>query len=289
MKKILLLVALIVFCSIAKAQNLESVKALNTPSLSGQTVSVFYSDKYRERAVKLQAALEKGNSYFKEKLSVENNLLYLTVFDADDYKKLRAMQPYGLPFVTGNPPIVFLPATSDGAVAMQSRPLFENLPPEISRKLKEMGYDIKTAIDTSVDLIGFHELGHLYALKLGIHTKIAKVFWLKEFLATYLAYSYLVKNEPKSAELWRLMSGVLVNSWKPDNQSLREMEKVSFSDPKAYSWYQSKIVLKTVDVYKSQKLNFVKRLKKFVKNKENPGEEEILNELAKSISDVRNW
>ena len=110
------------------------------------------------------------------------------------------MQPYGLPFVTGNPPIVFLPATSDGIVAVQSRPSFEKLPSETSRKLKEMGYGINTAIDKSVDLICFHELGHLYSAKLGIQTKIEKIIWLKEFLATYLAYSYLVKNEPQAAE-----------------------------------------------------------------------------------------
>ena len=49
MKKIFLFVALIIFCSMANAQSLESVKALNTPLLNGKTVSVFDSTKYREK------------------------------------------------------------------------------------------------------------------------------------------------------------------------------------------------------------------------------------------------
>ncbi|MGC2236255.1 MAG: hypothetical protein WA584_08845 [Pyrinomonadaceae bacterium] len=289
MKKIVLFFILIAFCAAAKAQSVEVVKALNTPSLEGKTISVFYSSNYRERATNLQAALEKSNAYFKKKLGIEIKPLYLTVFDAVDYKKLRAAQPYGLPFATGNPPVVFLPATSDGIVAAQSRPLLEKLPPETSLEIKELGYDINSAIDKSVDSIGFHELGHIYSLKLGIQPKMQEVFWMKEFTATYLAYAYMMKNEPKSARLWRLLSGAIVNSWKPAEPSLREMGKVSITNPQAYSWYQAKIVLKAAEVYEKQQLKFIKHLKKFAESKDKPTEDEVLSELAKTISDVRSW
>lgn len=289
MKKVILFFALFAFCATVKAQSVESVKALNTPSLEGKTISVFYSSNYRERAANLQSALEKSNSYFKKKLGIEIKPLYLTVFDAGDYKKLRAAQPYGLPFATGNPPIVFLPATSDGIVAAQSRPLLERLPPETSLEIKSLGYDINSAIDKSVDSIGFHELGHIYSLKLGIQPKMQEVFWMKEFTATYLAYAYMMKNEPKSARLWHLLSGAIVNSWKPAEPGLREMGKVGITNPQAYSWYQAKIVLKVAEVYEKQQLKFIKRLKKFAESHDKPTEDEILNELAATIGDVRSW
>lgn len=85
------------------------------------------------------------------------------------------------------------------------------------------------------------------------------------------------------------MSAAIVNSWSPENQRLDEMGAVSISDPKAYSWYQAKIITKVKMVYKKQKLAFIIRFQKFCLNHKNMDKQQLLSELSKTIKNIKEW
>lgn len=223
MKTFFLFLCFSLFIIISEAQILDKVKTLNVSYAKGTYIPTYYSSDYGTKALQLQASLEKCVKYFHSTLHINIDSLYLTVFDDSDFKELNISKPYGLPFVDGIPPVVFLPANSSGIVAMQTKSLLVHL--NEKNILEETGYDFTGAIDKSVDMIGFHELGHLYSNKMGIQQKLYNIFWLKEFVANYFAYSYLYRNEPLSDHLWTMMSDAIVKSWSPENQRLEEMEK----------------------------------------------------------------
>jgi len=75
----------------------------------------------------------------------------------------------------------------------------------------------ETFVNTFVSLIGFHEMGHIYAKDFGM---IFPNKWTFEFAASYFALCYLKDERPEMGKLWLDASEILVNEMNPEYKSI---------------------------------------------------------------------
>jgi hypothetical protein len=112
-----------------------------------------------------------------------------------------------------------------------------------------------------VDLIGLHELGHTYAVSLGLIPPRPNK-WFSEFMASYIAYAYLRAKRPKLATLFYVMAADLaVEGPRPKHTSLADFERLYAGvGPKNYGWYQGKFFQRVAQVYDAKGLSFIDKV-----------------------------
>jgi hypothetical protein len=243
-----------------EATPLEQVRGLNLPTLSGK-IPVYYSEGYDARARSLQAMLTRAAAFYERTLGLDAELV-LAVLTADPWKQVRSM-PYGLPNVSSLPHVVFLPATADGVVTADALSLKGYMTPATVARLESSGYTYEQAAVRLVDMIGLHELGHTYAVRLGI-VPPRPTRWFSEFLATYFAYAYLHAEEPPLATMFYIMAADLaLQSPRPRYTSLADFEsKYSEVGPKNYSWYQGRFLERVAQVHSVRGISFFNAVQK---------------------------
>jgi hypothetical protein len=250
-------VLLIAFPSHAQEEvtALRKVQSLKNPSFTNR-ITVYYSPGYQKRAKDLQSMIEEAMGFYERKLKTRAELA-LAVLTQDQWKQVRAV-PYGLPNVSSPPHVVFLPATADGVVTADALSLKNNLSPETLKKLASSGYTFDQAAVKFVDLIGLHELGHTYAVSLGLVPPRPNK-WFGEFLASYFAYAYLHEKRPKLATLFYVIAADLaLEGPRPKYTSLEDFERLySGVGPKNYGWYQGRFLQRVAQVYDMKGLSFI--------------------------------
>jgi hypothetical protein len=241
--------------SAQEATPLQKVQDLKNPSFT-KTITVYYSPGYEKRAKELQSMVEDAMRFYERNLKVKVELS-LAVLTQDQWKHVRSV-PYGLPNVSSPPHVAFLPATADGVVTADALSLKSNLSPATLKKLKSSGYTFEQAAVKFVDLIGIHELGHTYAVSLGLVPPRPNK-WFSEFLASYFAYAYLREKHPKLATLFHVMAADLaLEGPRPKYTSLEDFELLySGVGPKNYGWYQGKFFQGVAQVYDAKGLSFI--------------------------------
>jgi hypothetical protein len=236
------------FASSAQAQNrkaLEKVRGLNNP-FSTNKITVYYSPGYKKRALELRALIEGGMQYYEEKLNLRVELS-VAVLNQLQWNQVDG-GPYGLPWVSSPPYVAFLPATPDGVVTASTLSLKKYASPALLKEIKSSGYSYEKASEEFVDLIGLHELGHVYAIALGLRPPYPSK-WFSEFLASYFAYAYLRERHAMTADL-------LSTTPRPKYTTLTDFERLEDMDPGIYNWYQSKFVQRVGEVYEKKGLSF---------------------------------
>jgi hypothetical protein len=240
-----------------KAQNskaLDKVKSLNTPSLRNK-IAVYYSPNFKKRALELHSLIEDATRFYERKLGLKIELS-LAVLTRDQWSQVRDV-PYGLPNVSSPPHVAFLPATADGVVTADALSLKSNVSLATLKKLKASGYTFEQGAERFVDLIGLHELGHTYSVRLGIGPPRPNK-WFSEFLASYFAYAYLREKRPKLATLFYAMAVILaLESPRPKYTSLDDFERLEDIEPKNYGWYQGRFLQRVAHVYEKKGLSFI--------------------------------
>ena len=238
-------------CSNPSTSTLEKVKALNLDSVDGK-IETYYSSGYKPKAQTTLGILRESADFFEEHAGVSQTFS-IAILDSAHWGMISSL-PYGLPFVSGPPYIVFLPADSKNILFNTVAPLIE-------------GYDLETKYemtheeitDLFVSLIGFHELGHMYAHSYGA-TFPNK--WTFEFAATYFAYFYMDQNFERERDIWMDVARILITEIKPRHTSLKDFEaKYAGVGVENYAWYQVAFLLQVEDLYKKQGQNFLNRLK----------------------------
>jgi hypothetical protein len=234
---------------------LQKVQSLKNPSFA-KRITVYYSPGYEKRAKELQSMVEEAMGFYERKLKLRAELS-LAVLTRDQWQQVRAV-PYGLPNVSSPPHVAFLPATADGVVTADALSLKSNLSPATMKKLKSSGYTFDQAAVKFVDLIGLHELGHTYAVSLGLVPPRPNK-WFSEFLASYFAYAYLREKRPKLATLFYVMAADLaLEVPRPKYTSLEDFERLySGVGPKNYGWYQGRFFQRVAQVYDAKGLSFI--------------------------------
>jgi hypothetical protein len=235
---------------------LESVHRLQLDSLAG-TVPVYFSPGYDKRASRVRAMLEEAAAYFSD--SLDTPVAYtLAVLDERHWGALREGLPYGIPYTSiGEPWLVVLPAQPERSIVYHEH-----------RKHSD-----EAVAERFVDLIGFHELGHLYTVEYlypHLAGESAPFGWFEEMLATYFAYAFLRSVYPEWAAIWdAVIDRTVVFADQQPHTSLIDFEEQQ-SDisrtpkgavPSNYGWYQAVFHQRVRDVFQQQGLTFLVRIK----------------------------
>ena len=216
------------------------MKVLNLPLDSlAAPVQTFYSPGARERAELLQERLRAADAFFREHLDVEPQMR-LAVLDEQHWSSIRP-GPYGIPFVSDSPWVAVMPALLDKAVVAQIYSAAESaLPADAAQALARVDVSYEEAVTQVVDLIGFHEVGHVYVRSLGFRPE-RTARWFEELLATYAAYSYLQEADPDAIIVWNSLSEAILNFVPPETRSLDDFNAIYIRGmgPATYGWFQS--------------------------------------------------
>jgi hypothetical protein len=161
-----------------------------------------------------------------------------------------------LPGVTrlpGRPPIMLLAAQSGHALSDVIRRTWPQ-----SRELRALGPSADSVVDRYAALVGFHELGHVYA---AADSVLPSEGWFNEFLATYWEYAFLRERYPDDARLWDAVCTALLNHLQPKQTALAKMHGGSGGGPDTYVWYHSSLQTRVREVYDAQGLDFYQKVR----------------------------
>ena len=247
----IILLVVCISCTSSAQSTLEKVKALDLNTIN-DNITTYYSTGYENQAEATLNLISKSVGFFEEHFEVSQSFS-ITVIDSVNWGKITSI-PYGLPFVSGPPYIVCIPANSENVLS--------NI---IARTIG--GYELQDKYgmtnneitDLFVSLIGFHELGHIYAHSYGA-TFPNK--WTFEFAATYFAYFYLDRNFPKERDIWIEVSNIIIKEIQPHYTSLKDFEmKYSGVGIENYTWYQVAFLLQVEKLFNKQGKDFLTRLR----------------------------
>ncbi len=240
----------------------EGIRELELSSLKGE-VPVYFSEGFADRAAYLQGLAEPASRYFQEPEIIGVKVhLNLAVLGPEDWARFTQL-PYGIAHILPDPPTAVLAASSDNIIANSLIAYKEEVSEVTLKRLEELDIPFEEAAATFVDLLGFHEMGHIYADTYGCAPPWPEQKWLGELVATYLAYAYMKENQPKIAELWNIMSDHMANSVEAEHTTLVDFEKLYIGVGNAnYGWYQARFNQKVEEIYERSGISFVHTLKK---------------------------
>lgn len=259
---------------------LERVREATNNHSSTNKITVYYSPQYEKKALELRTMLEDAVVYFDRNLKVKMDFT-LAVLDEPQWNRVaetmqrrdvyllemdkpsgheKYKQPYGIPMSSTPPYVVFLPATADNIPTKNILSAKPNVPQSLIKEIESTGFTYEQAAQKMPDLIGFHEIGHQYSDTYGIH---ATNQWLREFLASYLAYAFLARKYPRIARLYVALHETLIAGANPKHTMLEDFNNLSTSvGAQNYGWYQAQLLRMVTRVYKKKGLSFVVEMKK---------------------------
>lgn len=264
----------------------EKLQAVELHTLTGE-VNVFYSKGFEKRAGYFQEMAIAASHYFEKEeilgLDIDFSFAVLGPEDWAAFTKL----PYGMAHILSEPYTAVVAATGDNILVQDFLRNRDRVPAETVRRIEESGSTFEAAAITFVDMIGFHEMGHIYAEAYGAHTW-PEQRWLSEFVATYLAYTFMKENRPDLASLWNLMIDLKQSAFAPEHTTLADFESLYLGvGSENYGWYQSRFHQKGVEVYEKTGISFIHALKKSLAGNPEAAKEDPyrLKELT-AISDL---
>lgn len=237
---------------------LERVQALGHRSHGEGRVVAWYPADQRERAEALRALIADAAGFFQQQLGIEGEL-HLAVLTREQWERVITHQPYGIPGVAGRPPVVFMPAGDDGLAAEDALALRPRVAPATLKALADAGFDHDSAARRYVDLVGLHELGHVYSRRYGLW---ANCRWLDELLATFFAYAYLRERRPALAALWEGVLQAYVDAVQPAHRTLDDFDRLYFGvGAQNYVWYQAQFQRMVRVAYEARGVAFLRDLR----------------------------
>lgn len=237
---------------------LYRVQSLNNPSALNR-IRVYYSPGSEKKALELRAMIEDAMQFYERKLQIKEEI-NLAVLTQEQWRQVGLQVPYGVPNVSSPPRVIFLPATAGNATTEANLSLKNKVSRQTLKMIESSGFTYEEGASKSVDLLGLHELGHVYSAAYGIN---AGNRWLDEFLATYFAYAYLRQSDPKLARLWEGVSHAYVDGIEPRHTALEDFERLYFGvGLDNYGWYQAKFLLKGAQIHKAKKLKFLEEVRR---------------------------
>ncbi len=292
-----------VFCRAGETNYLERLKALGLARVGGP-MEAYCSHGAESRAKKLQAMIDDMNTFFQKRMGIkadvtlavlnspdwtkmvivvlpeEQNLGETAALSSPDRTKINPSVPYGLPCFAGDPPVIFMPATSGGWAYQQVMARKEAIPPEVLHAFIRSNHTtFEAAADQFVDLIGFHELGHQLAR---VYAVDPQVHWLDEVIATYFLYAYVSERKPEMKPVFDLFGRP--SKARPKNTSLEDFERL-YLRVDDFGWYQGMFETRVRELYPKMGLQFLEELRrKFPASANLPKEQPAKGEAARGIS-----
>lgn len=157
-----ILILVLVLCSFCNAQDqstLGKVRALDLHSYDGN-IETYYPEGFKYRAEANIKLLNNSNRFFEDHFGVKQSFS-IAILDSANWVKITSI-PYGLPFVSGPPYIICIPANSKNILSSTIMTAIDGY------KLNaQYGRTNEEIVNLFISLIGFHELGHIYASAYG--------------------------------------------------------------------------------------------------------------------------
>lgn len=264
-------------CNAPAQSTLEKVKALNLHSIEGN-IETYYPESFKDRAENNLNLLNNSIDFFEDHFEV-NQSFSIAILDSASWGEVSSI-PYGLPFVSGPPYIVCIPANSENVLSNTILNAIEGF--DIST---QYGMTNEEIVNLFVSLIGFHELGHIYANAYGASFPNK---WTFEFAATYFAYFYLDRNFQKERDIWIDVSEILVEEINPQYTTLDDFEEMYVRvGVENYAWYQVVFLLRVQELYEEQGEIFLNNFKNHQWNSASPSH--YLNEMEDISSGFNSW
>jgi len=280
-------------------QGYSDREALLKLKLSNQPgeIPVYYSACCRERALEVQAALEDGLRFYKEKLGIHLDLV-AAVLDESDWNRIleqrpnHLVPPYGMTYVPFD--VAFIPA-DDGGVITQGLLADKIHETAETRRLLDsvhLGYDEAARRFIMHPIL--HELGHKLVYQYGIAPPRQEgSWWVDEMLASYFAYAYERSRRPETATIVEAMTHLSSGDLK--YTSLSDFEKTAplliAGDSSNMTWYQRQFEARLVAVYAKEGLDFLARVKETFPAgaKNDPSPAEVLAKLELICPGFQAW
>jgi hypothetical protein len=176
--------------------------------------------------------IEEAVTFFEESIDLRKDV-NLAVLSPEHWQQITPL-PYGVPFASPEAQAIILPA-EDGAITEIFQSMYPLYPEDRLTRIEAAGFSFNAGVRKKVDLIGFHELGHLLVHPYGIATSSP---WLNEFLATCFSYAFLRTNYPHLADMYMAFA-VFPSTYQPGYTSLDDFDEhytgVGFEN---YGWYR---------------------------------------------------
>ncbi|NLH73568.1 MAG: hypothetical protein GX456_10990 [Verrucomicrobia bacterium] len=237
-----------------------------------EPIFTYYSDGARAHAMRIATNMARMRDYYQKRLGIQTRVA-LAVLNSNDWSRLDAsVAPYGMSFIRGTPPTVFMPAQGgmifDGIVKG-----LKSFTPEQQAFLRERRMTFEAIAEIWADRIAaFHELGHIVLNDYGIDPRC---LWLHEFLATYFGEEFTA-NEQGDWTITREFPKKPPSSSppkRPKHTTLADFEKL-YSRVDDYGWYQAQFLTQAQEVQSKLGLKFLKEVKRlFPANSENSAAE----------------
>lgn len=236
-----------------ESSQLDRVRALGTPSIAGE-ISTYHSPGYRDRAIGIRDVLESARTFFEDSLGTELEV-NLALLSEEHWSQTTEID-YGIPFFSGS--VMVLPATTDVALTRDFQNLEGRASEEDLARIAASGLTFQEAAHLTIDLIGYHELGHAYVYALGI---LPPTRWFSELLASYFAYAFLSRRQADPAAVWETMWGLKARAPRPSHTTLADFENLYIEvGIENYLWYQAQFQQRIEEVFASDGLAFVRRV-----------------------------
>ena len=244
----------------------EALLKLKLSNRRGE-IPVYYSACCRKRALEVQAALEDGLRFYKQKLGIHLDLV-AAVLDKNDWNRIleqrpdHLVPPYGMTYVPFD--VAFIPADEGGVITqgLLADKIHETA--ETRRLLDSVHLSYDEAARRFIMHPILHELGHKLVYQYGIAPPRQEgSWWVDEMLASYFAYAYERSRRPETATIVEAMTDLSSGDLK--YTSLNDFPKtvplLIAGDSSNMTWYQRQFEARLVAVYGKEGLDFLARVK----------------------------
>jgi len=249
-------------------------------------ILVHYSAGAEERARVLRERLTQASAFYAEQLGVSPTYT-LAVLDPAAWKAAtNGAVPYGMPFVSQG--VMVLPFRQEGVVADAYMAHASKLPDAVVNAVQSSRRPFSDHVAEMVDLIGYHELGHLYVGALGIAPQNR---WFSEMLATYIAYAFIAERVPNLTTTWRIVTAS-DSQTTPSYRSLADFERLySGVGADNYNWYQGRFSDRVLEVFPVARLEFIRKVRDAFPRQANEKLtlEQVLNRVEKIHPGFQAW
>lgn len=239
------------------AEALDLMRQMGLP-LATDDVLIHYSAGFESRALALGGDLAAAVDFYERHLGVRPDVV-LAVLDETDWPQVTPV-PYGFPhWFQGARSVVFLGATPENPAVIDMRSRHGHASDVDREKVRRAGMSWDEASGRFLDLVGYHELGHIYTHALGIEPHRR---WFSEMLATYIGYAFMKSERPEQALVWEGVIASLPASPPPAHITLADFEElyVNVGIPN-YQWYQGIFNVRAEEVFAAQGIDFVLRVR----------------------------
>jgi hypothetical protein len=214
---------------------LARVQSLGLESLPGP-VPTYYSPEMRPRAEALQRRVRDAVSFFESRHNLSSPLTLAVLNEA--HSAAVTQQPYAM-LASVAPRVVVVPAFPDrGPVAQVLRKAHGAASsPEVRQAWNRLGVSHEAAVRQVLDAMVIHEVGHTYVNGALGFRDVAR--WFNEFMATYIAYTFLRSRDTAAISAWNAVSLDVVHGITPSTRRLEEFNRLYAGLGETYGWFQS--------------------------------------------------